>query len=160
MLCLLYGPNIITILDHWKTIALTIWTFVGRVMSLLYNTLSVFVSAFLPRSNCLLISWLTAVILELKKKKMVTISTFSPSICHAVIGPDAMILIFKYLVLSWFFHSPPSSSSRGSLPLLHFLPLEQYLLHIRGCWCFSCLSWFRLVSQPAWHFSWFAQRIV
>ena len=68
-----------------KTIALTIRTFVGRVMSLLFNTLSRFIIAFLPRSNHLLISWLqspSTVILEPKKRKSFTTSTFSPSICH------------------------------------------------------------------------------
>ena len=80
-----------------KTIALTIWTFVGRVMSLLFNTLSRFVIAFLPRSNHLLISWLqspSTVLLEPKKRKSVTTSTFSPSICHKVMGSHAMILVF------------------------------------------------------------------
>ena len=75
-----------------KTIALTIWTFASRVMSLLFNTLSRFVIALLPRSNCLLTSWLqlpSAVILESKKRKSVTTSTFSRSICHEVMGPDA-----------------------------------------------------------------------
>ena len=70
-----------------KTIALTTQTFVGKVMSLLFNTLSRFVIAFLPRSNCLLISWLqspSAVTMEPKKRKSVTTSTFSPSICHAM----------------------------------------------------------------------------
>ena len=79
-----------------KTIALTIWTFVGKVMSLLF-ILSRFVIAFLPWSKHLLISWLqspSAVILELKKIKSVTVSTVSPSICHEVIGLDAMILVF------------------------------------------------------------------
>ena len=75
-----------------ETIALTIWTFVSRVMSLLFNTLSRLVIAFLPRSNHLLIS--STVILEPKKKKSVTTSAFSPSICHEVMGPDAMILFF------------------------------------------------------------------
>ena len=78
-----------------KTIALTIWTFVGRVMSLLLNTLSRFVIAFLPRSNRLLISWLQSpslVILEPKKRKSITTFTFSPSICQGVMEPDAMIL--------------------------------------------------------------------
>ena len=68
-----------------KTIALTRQTFVGKVMSLLFNVLSRLVITFLPRSNCLLISWLqspSAVILEPKKRKSVTVSTFSPSICH------------------------------------------------------------------------------
>ena len=80
-----------------KSIALTLQTFVSRVMSLLFNTLSRFVISFLPRSNCLLISWLQlpfTVILEPKKRKSVTTYTFSPAICHAVMGPDAMILVF------------------------------------------------------------------
>ena len=80
-----------------KTIALTIRTFVSKVMSLLFSMLSMFVIAFLPRSKCLLILWLQlpfAVILEPKKIKSVTVSTVSPSICHEVIGPDAMILVF------------------------------------------------------------------
>ena len=80
-----------------KTIALTTWTFVGKVMSLLFNMLSRFVKTFLPRSKHLLISWLqspSAVILEPKKIKSVTISIVSPSICHEVLGLDAMIFIF------------------------------------------------------------------
>ena len=80
-----------------KTIALTIQTFVGRVMTLLFNTLSRFVIAFLPRSKGLLISWLqlpSGVILEPKKRKSVIASTFPPSICHEVMGLDAMILVF------------------------------------------------------------------
>ena len=174
-----------------KTIALIIQTFVGRVMSLLFNTLSRLAQKvkrlptmreagvrslgwedplekemathssthawkiprrilvdyspwsckesdtterlhfhfhFLPRRNCLLISWLllpSTVILEPKKRKFFTTSIFPLSICHEVMGPDAMIL-----VLSWLFHSPPSSSSRGSLDPLCFRPLEWYHLHI------------------------------
>ena len=80
-----------------KTIALTRETFVGKVMSLLFNTLFRFVIAFLPRSKHLLISWLqsqSAVILETKKIKSVTVSIVSPSICHDVMGPDTMILVF------------------------------------------------------------------
>ena len=80
-----------------KTIALTIWTFVGKMMSLLFNTLSRFVVAFLPRSKHLLISWLqsqSAVILEPKKRKSVIVSTLTLSIFHKVMGPDAMILVF------------------------------------------------------------------
>ena len=77
-----------------KTIALTIWTFVGKVMSLLFNMLSKLVIAFLPRSKRLLISWRqspSAVILEPKKIKSATVSIVSPSICHEVMGLDAMI---------------------------------------------------------------------
>ena len=80
-----------------KTTALTRLTFVGKVMSLLFNKLSSLVITFLPRSKCLLISWLhspSAVILELPKIKPVTVSTVSPTICHEVMGPDAMILVF------------------------------------------------------------------
>ena len=80
-----------------KNIALTIHTPVSKVMSLLFNTQSGFVIAFLPRGKCHLISWLqspSAVISEPKKIKSVTDSTFSPSICHEVMGPDAMILVF------------------------------------------------------------------
>ena len=80
-----------------KSIALTIWTFVGKVMSLLFNTLSRFVIAFLPRSKRLLISWLqspSAVILEYKKIKSAIVSIVYPSICHEVMGQDAVIFIF------------------------------------------------------------------
>ena len=80
-----------------KTVALTIQTFVGKVMSLLCNMLSRFVIAFLPRSKCLLIlclQSLSAVILEPKKIKSVSVSAFSPSVCHEVMGPDAMIFVF------------------------------------------------------------------
>uniref|UniRef100_A0AC11E3R8 Uncharacterized protein n=1 Tax=Ovis aries TaxID=9940 RepID=A0AC11E3R8_SHEEP len=76
-----------------KTIALTRWTFLGRVMSLLLNMPSSLVITFLPRSKCLLISWLqspSAVILELRKIKSDTVSTVSPSISHEVMGPNAM----------------------------------------------------------------------
>ena len=80
-----------------KTIAWTRQNFVGKVMSLLFNMLSRLVIAFLPRSKRLLILWLqspSAVILEPKKIKSVTVSFVSPSICQEVIGPDAMILVF------------------------------------------------------------------
>ena len=79
-----------------KTIALTIHTFVGKIMSLLFNMLSGLVIAFLPRSKCLLISWLqslSVVILKSKNIKSVIVSIVSPSICHEVMGPDAMILV-------------------------------------------------------------------
>ena len=80
-----------------KTIALTRWTFVGKVMSQLFNMLSRLITTFLPRSNRLLISWLqspSAVILETQKIKSDTVSTVSASICHEVMGPDAMIFVF------------------------------------------------------------------
>ena len=80
-----------------KTVALTRRTFVGKVMSLLFNMLSRLVITFLPRSKHLLISWLqspSTVISEHRKIKSATVSTVSPSICHEVMGPDAMILVF------------------------------------------------------------------
>ena len=83
-----------------KTIALTRHTFVGKIMSLLFNKLSSLVITFLPRSKGLLISWLqspSAVILEPQKIKSDTVSTVSPSICHEVMGQDAMILVLRML---------------------------------------------------------------
>ena len=83
-----------------KNIALTRQTFVGKVMSLLFNMLSKLVITFLPRSKHLLISWLqslSAVILESPKIKSVTVSTVSASICHEMMGPDAMIFVFWML---------------------------------------------------------------
>ena len=83
-----------------KTIAFTVWTFVDKVMSLLFKMLFRFVIAFVPRSKRLLISWLQsppAVILDPKKIKSVIVSTVSPSICHEVMGPDAMIFFFWML---------------------------------------------------------------
>ena len=80
-----------------KTKALNRWTFVGKVMSLLCHMLSKLVITFLPRSKHLLSSWLqslSAVVLEPKQIKSVTVSIVSPSICHKVMGPDAMILVF------------------------------------------------------------------
>ena len=80
-----------------KTITLTGWTFVGKVMSLLFNMLFRLVKTFLPRSNRLLISWLqspSAAILEPRKIKCDTVSTVSPSICYEVMGTDAMIFVF------------------------------------------------------------------
>ena len=109
-----------------KTIALTRRTFVGKVMSLLFNMLSRLVITFLPKSKCLLSSWLqspSAVILEPKETKSDPVSTVPPSISHEVMGPDAMILVFWMLSfkptfsLSFF-----KLSSRGFLVPLHFLP--------------------------------------
>ena len=108
-----------------KTIALTRWTLVSKVMSLLFNMLFRLVIAFLPRSKHLLISWLhtpSAVIVEPKKIKSVTVSIVSPSICHEVMGPDAMILVFWMLSFKTTFSLSSFNSSRGSLVLLHFLP--------------------------------------
>ena len=106
-----------------KTIALTRWTFVGKVMSLLM--LYRLVIIFLPRSKHLLISWLqspSAVIFQPPKIKSDTVSTVSPSISHEVLGTDAMIFVFWMLSFKPTFYSPLSLSSRGFLVPLHFLP--------------------------------------
>jgi len=148
-----------------KTIALTRWTFVGKVMFLLVNMLSRLVIAFLPRNKCLLISWQQspfAVILEPKKIRSLTVSIVSPSICNEVMGLFAMkwwdqmpwSSFSECWVLSQLFHSPLSLSSRGSLVILRFLPWGWYHLHIWGYWYFSQYSWFQLVLHPALHFTW------
>ena len=119
MLSLLYGPTLTSVHDYW------LWlhnNFVVKVIFLLFNMLSRFVTAFLLRSKHLLISWLqslSTVILKPKKIKSVTISTFSLSICHVVMGPDATILVFWMLnfKLAYF---PLSHSSRGPLVPLFF----------------------------------------
>ena len=110
-----------------NTIALIIWTFFGKAMSLLLNTLSRFLTALLPRSKCHLISLLqspSSVILEPKKIKSATISIFSLSICHEMMGLDAMILVFWMLSFRPVFSlSSFLLSSRGSLVSIYFLPL-------------------------------------
>ena len=115
-----------------KAITLTRWTFVGKVMSLLFNMLSRLFIAFLPRIRHLLISWLqspSAVILE-PQKINVTVSIVSPSICHQMMGLDAMTLVFWMLSFSQIFHSPLSLSSTDSLGLL-------WILHKGGVICIS-----------------------
>ena len=110
-----------------KAIALNIWNFVGKLMSLLFNTLSRIIIAFLPRSKCLLISWLqssSAVILEPKKIKSVTVSIVSPSIYHEVMELDVMTEFFECRVLSQIFNSPLSLSSKGFLVLLQFSSVQ------------------------------------
>ena len=128
-----------------KAISLiTIQTFVSKVLFLLFNMLSFrFVIAFLPRNKRVLILRLqlpSAVILEPKKRKSVTASTFPSSICHEWWNWMHDIS-FLNVVLSQPIHSP-LSPSRCSLVFLYFLPSEWYHLHIWGCWYFSWQSWF------------------
>ena len=114
-----YSP---TILSTRRTIALTRWIFVGRVMFLLFNMLSRLVKTFLPRNKHLLISWLQSPFVVILEPKSVTVCIGSPSICHEVMEPHAMILVclirsFKpALSLSSF------TSQRDSIVLLYFLP--------------------------------------
>ena len=121
-LSFLYIPALTSIHDYWKNQYMTIRIVVGNVMSLLLNMLSRLVITFLPRSKCLLISWLqspSTMILEPKKRKSVTASTFSLSACHEVLGPNAMILVF--LIFNFKPAFSLSLSSRGSLVPLCFL---------------------------------------
>ena len=135
-----------------KTIALTRWNFVGKVMSLLFNMLSRLVRTFLPRSKHLLISWLqspSAVILELQKMKSLTVSIVSPSICREMMEPDAMILVFWMLSfkptfsLSFFTFIKrlfsPSLLSALRLVSSAYLRLLIFLLAILILAC--CSSW-------------------
>ena len=98
---LLYGPTLTSIQDYWKTIALTIWTFVGRVISLLFNMLSRCVIAFLPKSKSLLISWLQSPSTDCAQENEVChwFHCF-PSICHEVMWLEVIILVFW--MLSYF----------------------------------------------------------
>ena len=144
-----------------KTIALTRLTFVGKVMSLLFNMLSRLVITFPPRNKCLLISWLqspSAVILEPPKIKSLTVS---PSIFHEVMGPDAMILAFWMLSFKPTFSFSLSLSSRGSLFFFTFCHKVGCNLYIWGYWYFSpsilipaCAS-----SSPAFYMMYFAYKL-
>ena len=144
-----------------KIMALSIWTFVCEVMSLLFNMLSRLIICFLPRSKCLLISLLTspsAAILEPKKIKSVTVSIVYPSICHEVMGTDAMIFVFWMLSfkpafsLSSFTFNKRffSSSSLSSIRVVSSAYLRLFI--------FSPKSWLQLDSNwmlhSAWHFAW------
>ena len=141
-----------------KTIALTRWTFVGKVMSLLFNMLSRLVIVFLPRSKHLLISWLqslSAVILEPRKIKSATVTTVSLTICHEVMGPDVMILVFwmlsfkptfslsTFTFLKRFFSSSLSAIrvvSSAYLRLLIFLPTCQEQMNLFPWLCSAILG--------------------
>ena len=132
------------------------------MMSLLFNMLTRFVIAFLPRSKHLLISWqqsLSAVILEPKKIKSVTVSTFYPFNCHEVIGPDSMIFVFWVLSFKPAFSLSFFTLIKRFFSSSSLLPLEWYYLHTWGCWYFSRQSWFQVVIHPAWHFAWYTLHI-
>ena len=143
MLSFLYSPTLTPYMTTGKTIALTRCTFVGKVMSLLFNILCRLVITFLPRSNCLLISWLqspSAVILEPQKIKPLTVSIVSPPICHEVMRLDAMILFFWMLSFKptfspYSFTSIKRLFSSSSLPAIRvvssaYLRLLIFLLAI------------------------------
>ena len=141
-------------------IILTIRTFVSKVTSLLFNTLSRFIIAYLPRIKCLLISWLqspSAVILEPKKIQCVTVTIISPSICHELMGPDAMIFIFWMLSFKpafslssfTFIKGHFSSSSLSAIRVVSstYLRLLIFLLAILIPACASFSPAFHMMSS-------------
>ena len=137
-------------------IPLTRWTFVGKVMSLIFNMLSTLVITFLPRSKYLLISWLqspSTVILEPQNINFLTVSIFSSSVCYEVMGPDAMILVFWMLSFKPAFSLSSFTFTKDSF-VLCFLPWGQCHLHIWAGWYFFWKHWFQLVFHPAQHFAW------
>ena len=141
-----------------KTIALTRLIFVGKAMSLLFNMLSRLVITFLPRSKHLLISWLhskSAVILEPPKIKTAIVFTVSPSICHEVMGPDAMILVFWMLTFKLTFSLFSFTFIKRLFSSSLLFVIGWCHLHIWGYWYFSRQSWFQLVLLPAQRFSLF-----
>ena len=130
-----------------KTIVLTRWIFVGKVTSLLFNMLSRLVIAFLPRSKHLLISWLQSpslVILEPKKIKSVTVSILSPSICHKLIGLDAMILVFWMLSFK-----PTFSLSSFTFIKRLFSSSSHSSIRVVSSVCMRLLIFFPVILIPA-----------
>ena len=128
-----------------KTITLIRWTFVGKVMSLLFNMLSRLVITFLLRSKCLLISWLqspSAVILEPKKIKAGTVSIVSPSIYHEMMGPDAMILVWWILSFKPTFSLSSFTFIKRLFSFSSLSAIRVCHLHIWGYWYFSRQSLF------------------
>ena len=157
VLSFLYSPALISIHDHWKSHSFTRCTFIGKVMSLLFNMLSRFVIVFLLRSKHLLISWLqspSAAILEPQKIKSVTVSIVSSPIYHEVMGPDAMILVFWMLSFKPAFSLSSFTFIKRLFSSSSLSAVEWCHLHIWGYWYFSWQSWFQFVLHPAWHLTW------
>ena len=146
-----------------KTIALTRWAFVGKIMSLLLNMLSRLVITFLPRNKCLLISWLqspSAVILEPPKLKSATVS---PSICHELMGLDAMILVFWLLSFNEInnFNSigilwESLSSFKCTCFINARISFLNFIIYFLLCWVFLAALGFSLVVQNGYssHIAW------
>ena len=141
-----------------KTIALTRWTFVGKVMSLLLNMLSRLIrEAFLPRNKHLLISWLqspSAVILEPPKIKSLTVSMVYPSNCHEEMWPDTRILVFWMLNFKPIFSVSSFTFIKRLFSSSSLSAIRVVWSHIWAYWYFSWESWFQLVLHPVWHYTW------
>ena len=153
-----YSPTFTTLHDYWKNhSSLTIWTFASKVMPLLFNTLSRFVIALLPRIKHILILCLqstSTVILEPKKIKSIIVFIFSPSICNEVMGLDATIFVFWMLSFKSAFSLSSftfikrvfSSSSLSAIRVVSSAYLRSLI--------FLLASWFHFVIHPAQHFIW------
>ena len=170
-LSLCYGPTLTSIHDYWKNLSFDYMHLFGKLMSLLFNMLFRFAIAFLSMSKHLLISKDVVAVVAVA---VVTIcsdfgaqkifSIVSPSICHEVMEPDAMISVF------WLWGFKPVSSlpsftfikrlfSSSLLSAKRLLSLGWCHLHIWGYWYFSWQSWFQPVLHPAWHFLWCTQLV-
>ena len=154
VLSILYGPTVASIYDYQKNYSFHIWTFVHRMMSLLFNMLSRVVIAFLPRNKHLLILWLQSLGFWAKKIKSVTVAIFSVSICHKVVGPDAMFFVY------WMLTFKPAlllSSFTLIKRLFNSFSLSAFRvisICISEVLCFSWKFWFQLLLQASWHFTW------
>ena len=137
-----------------KTIALTRWTFAGKVMSLHFSMLSRLVIGLLPRSKCLLISWLqspSAMILKPNNIKSITVSIVPPSICHEVMGPDAMIFVF------WMLSFKPTFSL-SSFTFIRKNNIPQRIVgrysssintnhHLKNMWCMYTMEYYSVIKR-------------
>ena len=139
-----------------KTIALTRWAFVGKVMLLLFNMLSRLGITFLPKSKQLVITWLqspSAGILEPPPNK---VNHCFPIYLPWSDGTRCYDLHFLNVEFQANFFTLLFHPHQEAFFLLHCLHLEWYHLHMWGCWYFSQQSWFQLVVHPAWHFTWYS----
>ena len=155
LLSLLYSTTLTSINDYWEKHSFGYRDLCRQSEPLLCNTLSRFVIGFLPRSKRLLILLLpslSVVIMESKKMKSDAVSTFSPSICHQVVGSDAMVFVFWMLSFKPVFSLSSFPFIKRLLVPLHFLPLKSYHLYIWGCWHFFWQYWFQLVLYLGLHF--------
>ena len=153
MLSLLYHLTLTSVLDCWKNHSFDYRSLVARrLMSLLFDTLSRLVTAFLPRSKCFLNVMAEVTVCSdfgAQENKICHCFHFYPSICHEVMGLDAMIFVFRTLTFKPAISASSFILIKSSSSLSHW-----YDMQIAYCWYFCWQSWFQLVSHPAWYFSW------
>ena len=141
----------------WKNKSFDYMDFGGQSDVFVFTILSRFVKAFPPRSKCLLVLWLqspSTVILEPKKIKSAPVSTFSPSICHEVMGLNAMILVFWMLSFKPVFSLSSFTFIKRLFSACLLSAIRVISSAIWGCWYFSQQPWFQLVIHLALHFAW------